>query len=156
MWKFEDLWALEEMGRICLLFNLETLNFLLRRDSNPWPCASQSDPLSTIPNVLMNIFQKISSHILRDFAIFLQQSRQSARRTIGNFIWKDKKHESLITFDLDRIFAWNFRDVQESTMSNFCHIKFLQESCFVKKWITLIYIYRYIDRYFNSNEKIEC
>ena len=38
--------------------------------------------------------------------------------------------------DLNEIFAWNFQDVWESTMSNLCHIKFHWENCFV--WITVI------------------
>ena len=43
-----------------------------------------------------------------------------------------------LTFDLDKIFAWNFKDVWESKISNLCHLRLVWESCFVKKWITLV------------------
>ena len=120
--KFKELWALEKKRQFRLLFSLETLKLLLWQDSNPGPFALQSDPLILI-------------HFLFDFCNLseaLKQSRQSNRRTIGNFVWKDIKQESLITF------AWNFQDVWESTMSYLCHTRLLWESCFVKKWITLI------------------
>ena len=90
--------------------------------------------------------------------MFLYQSRQSNRVAICNFVWKDKKQESFITFDLDKIFAWNFHDVwdRESTMSNLCHI-FLWEICFVKKvnynnrykWRWLMYLLKYV--HFSDN-----
>ena len=59
MLKFNDLWALEKTGQFCFLFSLETLKLHLWLDSNQWPCAPQSDPLSTIPNFLMKKIQKI-------------------------------------------------------------------------------------------------
>ena len=49
------------------MYNLETLKFHFRLDSNPGPCASQSDPLSTIPNFLMKFFSKFLSQMLKDF-----------------------------------------------------------------------------------------
>ena len=67
MLKFKDLWALEKKGQFSLLYNLETLNFHLRLDSNPGPCALQSDPLSTIPSFLMIIFSKFLRQMLKDF-----------------------------------------------------------------------------------------
>ena len=57
----KDLWALEKKDRFRLLFNLETLKFHVRLDSNLGPCASQSDPLSTIPNFVKENFEKNST-----------------------------------------------------------------------------------------------
>ena len=67
MLKFTDLLALEKKWQFRLLYNLETLKFNFRLDSNPGPCASQSDPLSTIPNFLMKIFSNFFSQMLKDF-----------------------------------------------------------------------------------------
>ena len=53
-------------GRFCLLYSLETLKFDLWLDSNPRPSASQSDPLSTIPNFPINFFPKFLRQILKD------------------------------------------------------------------------------------------
>ena len=39
-----------------------------------------------------------------------QSSVQSNQATIGDFFRKDKKQELSITFDLDRIFGWNFQN----------------------------------------------
>ena len=53
----------------------------------------------------MEKFQKKFKQILRDFFNFSEAECQPNQRTIGNFVLKDKKQESLITFDLDKTFA---------------------------------------------------
>ena len=121
MLQFTDLWDLEKKRHFRLLSSLETLKFRLGLDSNPGPCASQPDLLSNTPICLIKFFPKNSSHI---FAISQQQCRKSAQRAIGSFFRKDKKQEMLISFDLDRIFQWNFQNVCESTKSNFFIIIF--------------------------------
>ena len=67
IFKFRDLWALEKKRQFRHLFSLETLKLHLCRDSNPGPCASQSDPLSTIPSFLMINFSKFLRQVLKDF-----------------------------------------------------------------------------------------
>ena len=67
MLKFNYLWALEKKAQFRQLFSLETLKSYLWLDSNPWPCASQSDPLSIRPNFLIKIFSKFLSQIEKDF-----------------------------------------------------------------------------------------
>ena len=59
---------------------------------------------------LWYFFQKFLDKCYKIFTIFLWQSCQSARAAIGDFFWKDKKQELSITFDLERIFTWNFQE----------------------------------------------
>ena len=79
---------------------------------------------------LIKKFQKIFKMILGDF---WRQWRQLDRTTIGNFFWKDKKQDLLITFDINHIFAWNFQDLWGSTLSTIFHWSFWWGSCLIKK-----------------------
>ena len=90
------------------------------------------------PNEIFLKFLRTNFHIYSQSFCALWQSRQSDRSTIGNFFWKDKKQESLITSDLHRIFAWNFQNVCESTQSTIFIIRFPCESCSAKKWSALL------------------
>ena len=54
-------------GQFRQLFNLETLKLHLWLDSNTWPCAPQSDPLSTMSNFLMKIFSRFLRQNFQDF-----------------------------------------------------------------------------------------
>ena len=103
-------YGLLKKGGFCLLFSLETLTFHLWLDSNPGPCASQSDPLFTIPNNLTETFWKkfqgnfkrfLQSFFDRDDSRIEQQSAISFKKT---------KQELLITFVLDGFFALNFQN----------------------------------------------
>ena len=69
MLKFKYLWALEKQWQFWILFNLETLKFYLRLDSNAGPSATQSDHLTTIPNFLRENFWK---NFRRNFKRYFQ------------------------------------------------------------------------------------
>ena len=59
------------------------------------------------------VLKNVSAKFQNNFTILRLQSGQSNRVTIGDFFRRDKKQESLITYDLDRIFAWNFSKFYE-------------------------------------------
>ena len=111
MLKFTDLLALEKKWQFRLLYNLETLKFNFRLDSNPGPCASQSDPLSTIPNVLMKIFSNFLSQILKDF-----YNLSSAESPVGSnnnrrFLLKRQKTRNVHIFWPRPNFSMKFSEI---------------------------------------------
>ena len=77
--------------------------------------------------VVWNFYGKFSE------ILFLWQSRQSDQTMFGYFFWKDKNHESLITSNVNQIFAWNFQNVCESTQSTIFVIRFPMWKLFGKK-----------------------
>ena len=92
MSKFTDLQALKEKGRFRHLFSLETLQIRLWLDSNPGPCAWQSDTLSTTPNFLIQILEKISVETLQEF-----YSRVASRLEQQSAISSEKPYIVLLT-----------------------------------------------------------
>ena len=84
-----------------------------------------------------NFSKNFQSYFKRYLQFFVAESPVRSKNN-RQFLSKRQKQELIITFDPDKIIAWNFQDVWKSTMSNFCQINLLWESCFVKKWITLI------------------
>ena len=69
--------------------------------------------------IFFKFFKQNSKKI---FTIFLLQSRRLDRTTIGDFFRKDKKQEMFISYDLDRIFPWNFQKWMEKyTIYFFCY-----------------------------------
>ena len=113
MLKFKDLWTLEKKGQFRQLFSLETLKFHLRLDSNPWPCAPQSDPLSTRPNFLIKIFSKFLSQILKDFYNLSVAESPVGSNNNRRFLLKRQKTRIVNNFWSRPNFYMKFSDLYE-------------------------------------------